>query len=349
MIGFEEASLRLAVAAAFCFTVTFAAPARAAGVAVSIQSTGEVGPEVAERLVSELSIEGYAVEARALDEPTPCDPNGAKGMSVGAEARAWIRLSTDPAAGDTVVATICYLGALPFLQQASSSAPRGDPRKLAVATAEALNGLRSKVPSPAPESTPRPVEAPPPHAPVPHQITSKRAALENSVTFGGAVVLNAPDFPVVPAVTAAGNLGVTSSVALLIDALCPVGGAEVASPGVVATVRTAWIRIGPRMHLAAGDFELSGALLAGPALTWATAVAEPPLAGGADVTPGAVVSFKALVEYPRHGSIFGQASASGSALMPGVKVKLGSDASKPLGAWPLEASVGLGVRWGGGS
>ena len=92
------------------------------------------------------------------------------------------------------------------------------------------------------------------------------------------------------------------------------------------------------MRFVAGDFELSGALLAGPALSWATAVAEPPLAGAADMTAGAVLSFKALVEYPRRGSIFAQASASGSALLPGVQVKLGTDAAEPLGAWPLEAS-----------
>ena len=159
MNGFERAPLRLSVATAFCFVTTLGADARAAGVAVSIHYASEAEREVAERLVSELSSEGYSVEARAVDEPTPCDPNGAKVVSVGAEARAWIRLSEDPAGGETVVATICYLGALPFLQQASSSAPRSDPRKLALAAAEALNGLRSKVPPPAPEPTPTPANS----------------------------------------------------------------------------------------------------------------------------------------------------------------------------------------------
>ena len=349
MNGCTRAPLRLSVAAAFCFAATLGADARAAGLAVSIQYASETEREVAERLVSELSSEGYSVEARAIDEPTPCDANGARLVSVGADARAWIRLSEDPAGSDAVVATICYLGALPFLQQASSSAPRNDPRKLALAAAEALNGLRSKVPPPAPEPARTPAEARPSAPPITQQTVtrSNAAPLENSVTLGGAMLKNAPDFPIVPALTTGATLGISSSMALLVDALWPVGGAEVASADVTATVRTAWLRLGPRMRFAAGDFELSGALLAGPALSWATAVAEPPLAGGADVTAGAVLSFKALVEYPRRGSIFAQASASASALLPGVQVKLGPEASEPLGAWPLEASVSLGVRWGG--
>jgi hypothetical protein len=36
-----------------------------------------------------------------------------------------------------------------------------------------------------------------------------------------------------------------------------------------------------------------------------------------------------------------------SVLWPGVRVKLGSDATAPRGAFPLEASMGLGARWGG--
>jgi hypothetical protein len=107
--------------------------------------------------------------------------------------------------------------------------------------------------------------------------------------------------------------------------------------------------VGPRLRWTAGDFDLSGAALAGPALSWATAVAEPPRAGGADVTAGAVLTVKALIEYPRRSSIFAVLSVSASALLPGVRVELADDASEPLGAWPLEASVGLGVRWGGGS
>jgi hypothetical protein len=349
MNGFQKGPIRSSVGAALCLAVTLSSNAHAAGVTVSIQYTGEEEREFADRLVSELSSEGYVVESRAVDEPTPCDANGAKLVSVGANAKAWIRLSEDPERAETVVATICYLGALPFLQQASSSAPKSDPRKLALAAAEALNGLRSKVPLPVPEFEQR---APPavPATPITKEAVARTdaATLENSVLLGGALMLNAPDFPIVPGVTTNANLGVTRSVSLLVDALWPVSGAELESPEVTAKVRTAWLRIGPRLRWAAGDFDLSGALLAGPALSWATAVARAPRAGAADVTAGAVLSIKALAEYPRRTAIFAFASASASVLLPGARVKLDGSVSEPLGTFPLEASIGLGARWGRG-
>ena len=349
MNGFEKGPTRSSLRAAVLLSVTLSANAHAAAVTVSIHYAAEEQREFADRLVSELSSEGYVVESHAVDEPTPCDANGAKLVSVGAYARAWIRLSEDPQGGETVVATICYLGALPFLQQASSSAPKSDPRKLALAAAEALNGLRSKVPPPAPESESRAARAEPSTPATKEPMARTDAAtLQNSVMLGGAMLLNAPEFPIVPAVTTGANLGVTRSASLLVDALWPASGAELESPGVTATVRTAWLRLGPRLRWAADDFDLSGALLAGPALSWATAVARAPRAGAADVTAGAVLSVKTLAEYPRRTAIFAFASASASALLPGVRVKLDESVSEPLGAFPLEASIGLGARWGRG-
>jgi hypothetical protein len=350
MNGFEKGPLCRSLALAVLLVTAVSGNARAADVTVSIQYTGETQREFAERLVSELSSEGYVVESKAVEEPTPCDVNGAKLVSVGTGARAWIRLGEDPAGSETVVATICYLGALPFLQQASSSAPKSDPRMLALAAVEALNGLRSKVPAHSPEEA---REAPPaeqPAVPVTKK-TSERAedaAPRNSVTLGGAVMLNAPEFPVVPAFITGANLGIAPSAALSIDALLPVGGAELESPDVTAKVRTAWFRLGPRLHWAAGDFDISGALLAGPAVSWATAEARAPLAGTTDVTAGAVVSVKTNIDYPRRTPIFAFLGASASALLPGIRVKLDGSVSEPLGAFPLEASVGLGARWGGG-
>jgi hypothetical protein len=346
MNGFEKGSLCRSLVIFFLAT-TLSTSARAVEVTVSIQYTGETQREFAERLASELTSEGYAVESNATDEPTPCDVNGAKLMSVGTGARAWIRLGEEPQGGETVVATICYLGALPFLQQASSSAPKSDPRMLALAAVEALNGLRSKVPPLAPEKEREAPKAVQPVAPVTKEPSARTEALQNSVTLGGAVMLNAPEFPVVPAVTTGANLGITRSSAILVDALFPVGGAELESPDVTATVRTAWFRMGPRLRWAAGDVDISGALLAGPAVSWATADARAPYVETADVTAGAVVSLEAIVEYPRRTPIFAVAGVSASALLPGIHVKLDESVPEPLGAFPLEASLGLGARWGG--
>ncbi len=67
----------------------------------------------------------------------------------------------------------------------------------------------------------------------------------------------------------------------------------------------------------------SGAVLAGPALTWATAVAAPPRAGAADIATGAILTLGAFLQYPTTTAIFGSASLSGSALLPGARVNLG--------------------------
>ena len=120
---------------------------------------------------------------------------------------------------------------------------------------------------------------------------------------------------------------------------------ELSSSEVRATVRTAWLRVGPRLGGAVGDFEFSAAALAGPAVTWVTAEADLPRVGTADVSTGAILSLAALVEYPRTTPVFASLSASASALLPGAKVDL-ADGDPPRGAFPVEASIGFGVRWG---
>src|SRR5690349_4396414 len=100
---------------------------------VRAQSGVSIHYESADQL--ELAIDGYAVEVSTTTDPSPCDPNQSKLVSVPRGTKAWIRLAPDPSNPDTTVASICYLGAQPFLQQASPSAPRAEAQKLALATA----------------------------------------------------------------------------------------------------------------------------------------------------------------------------------------------------------------------
>jgi hypothetical protein len=314
----------------------------AAEVHVSIQYDSDERVDLARRLVSELESEGYAVELTATPVVSPCEANGAEPLVTG-ETRAWIRLGPAPTGGDNAIASICYLGSLPFLQQASTSAPSSDPRQLAVVTAEALNGLRSKVsPALSKAELPQRREAPPsaPSEPV------RAAPVVNSMALGASVLGNAPNYPAAPSVTLRASLGLTSVASLVIDGLLPTSGAEVASAQMTATLRTAWLRVGPRFRWGAGDFDLSGAVLAGAAVSWATAVAVPPRIGTADVSPGALFSLATAVEYPRLSPVFASASASASMLLPGLRLNLGEGES-PRGSWPLEAGIALGARWGG--
>jgi hypothetical protein len=342
MDGARPRSPRLALGVALLLSARLAR----AQSGVSIQYESDDQLELARRVASELAIDGYAVEVSTTTDPSPCDPNQSKLVSVPRGTKAWIRLAPDPSNPDTIVASICYLGAQPFLQQASPSAPRAEAQKLALATAEALNGLRSRLPPI--ESGPERVA--PPQAPArsapeqapPESPVSRRV---NSVVLGAAFVWNLPDFPAAPGVAGRATLGLTESVGFTIDTFVPVSGRELASEDVVAKVRTAWFRVGPRVHGSAGDFELSAAALAGPALTWATADAFAPRIGTTDVTTGAVLTLSGFIEYPRRAPVFACASTSASALLPGVRVELGDSAPAPRGFWPLEASIGFGARW----
>lgn len=322
---------------------TLAATSRAAAeVHVSVQYDSEERVELARRLGSELESEGYAVELSATNVTSPCEAKGTAPLVTG-DSRAWIRLGPAPSGGDSAVASICYLGSLPFLQQASASAPASDPRQLAVVTAEALNGLRSKVsPAMAESEVPQRRETAPPAT----DDVSPATSLANSLALGVAVLGNAPGYPAAPSVTLRASLGMSAAADLVVDALLPTAGAEVTSTQMTATLRTAWVRVGPRLRWAAGDFELSSAVLAGAAISWATAVAVPPRVGATDISPGALFSLAAAVEYPRRSPVFASIAASGSMLLPGLRTNLGEGES-PRGSWPLEAGIALGTRWGG--
>ncbi|HEX6276051.1 MAG TPA: hypothetical protein VFZ53_23585 [Polyangiaceae bacterium] len=345
MIGVRNRSLPATVVVATGLAVFLAPSAARAEVTVAVRYESDDQLEVARRITSELSAEGYTVDVVGAGEPSPCDPNGPRVVAVEQRAAVWIRVASDPAGSGAVIASICYLGTLPFLQRASVSAPNGEPQALALATAEALNGLRSKLPPLAANPEHAVAAAPPRDATAP-PAAPRAEPLVNSALVGTALVLNLPDFPVAPGFVGRATLGVVPALDIVIDAFVPTTGREVSSDDVTATLRTTWLRVGPRWRGAAGDVALSAAALAGPAVTWATGEADAPRVGTIDVTTGAVLSLAAFVEYPRSGAIFACASASASALLPGVRVELG-DGDPPEGAWPVEAAIGFGVRWGG--
>lgn len=335
-----SAAAALAAAGWLCVTSTAGAEVR-----VSIRYDAETRLELADRLRSELESEGYEVSLEVGSEPSPCEPEGSKLVSVQHGTKAWIRLSKDPVNGETIVASICFLGAMPFLQQASSSAPGSQPQQLAVATAEALNGLRAKLPPLVAEPVKQARRENPPPAPPPVPVT-RPFQLRNALALGPALMLGFPDHPPALAVALRTITGLGSHTALVLDAAMPATGAELRSPDVTATVRTAWLRLGPRLHTDLGDLLLAGALLGGPAVTWATAVARSPRVGTSDVSTGALFSLSGSVEYPKDTPVYAAAATSISLLLPGVRVKLGDATPPPRSFVPFEASMGLGLRWG---
>jgi hypothetical protein len=59
-----------------------------------------------------------------------------------------------------------------------------------------------------------------------------------------------------------------------------------------------------------------------------------------------MVSLAGFVEYPRRTALFASLAASASVLLPGSRVSLGASVPAPRGSFPVEASLGLGLRWG---
>jgi len=327
------------------FVLCAAGRARAE-IGVSIQYQSAEHLELARRLSSELTSEGYVVALQGASEFFPCDASRVGAVAAPAGTSVWIRF-TPSASGETVVASICYASTAPGFLETSASAPRSEPRQLALATAEALNGLRSKLP---------PMTVAPPTAgatpPVPARESAPPSApsarpLMNSASLSAGLLLNLPDFPAAPGIDARVTLGLGPSLGIVIDAFVPVGASELTSAEVTARVRTTWLRLGPRISGSLGRLQFAGAVLAGPALTWATGSAQLPRIGTTDLTAGAVASLAAFVEYPRHGLLFVCASASASALLPGVRVSLGDHSPAPYGAWLFDGSIGFGARWGG--
>ena len=342
-------SLRVAIVIVVTALLTSPGRARTEEVSVSLHYASEAELEHARRVASELASEGYAVEISSTPVRSPCDADASSLVTPFKGTKAWIRLAADPANADRVVAFICYLGAQPLLQHAVPSAPRAEDGTLALAAAEALNGLRARLPAlrNEPEIAAQPSERrPAPVEPSPSAGAPRRSA-ENSLVIGTGVVRHLPDFPTTLGITARGTLGVIPSLALVIDVLAPTAGGELASEAVTARIRTGWVRLGPRVAWVLGDFELSAAALAGPAFTWATAVASSPRVGTADIAPGAILTLGAFLQYPAATAVFGCVSASGSLLLPAPRINLGEAGTAARGYWPVDASIGLGLRWGG--
>src|SRR5262245_60109237 len=195
MFGIRKPSVSLVLVAA-CFSALGVAAPALAQVPVSVQYETEAELEVARRVGSELASEGYTVEILASQEGSPCDTHAEKPATVPHGTKVWIRLRPSDKEPNEIVASICYLGALPFLQQARVSAPSAQPNELALAAAEAVNGLRSKLPPLAsdPKRDAAAREEPSKFREPPARGDSTPEPAPNSVVMGIAAVRNLPDF-----------------------------------------------------------------------------------------------------------------------------------------------------------
>ncbi len=325
------------------FGLCLAPRARAADV-IAIRYRDPALAELVQRLANELTSDGYVVQLPATHEASPCERPANDGASERTPNAAWISVVADPADPQTVLASICFRGSVTLLQRTSSRGLRSEPERFALTTAEALNGLSAQVPVLVQRAT-----RPNPRAAAPR---AEAAVLDagghgmNSLSLGQSALIDPSGVPVRWGVALEATLPATANLSLSFDAVLPVSAAELNSSEVRARLRTAWVRGGTTLSWRVARANVTGSLLAGPALSWATAEAEPPRVGTADVALSALVSLGLGLEYPQDSGVFARASARATALLPAGQVALADD-TRRLSPVVIEATLGIGVRWSG--
>ncbi|MGC4087676.1 MAG: hypothetical protein QM756_07225 [Polyangiaceae bacterium] len=301
--------------------------ARAAEVVVLQSGAGDLESLVG-RLASELASNGYAVRIEVTDAAPPCEAT-AKDDDV-----AHVSLVADPAAPASVLATLCFRGATVV-----TSAPRADPARFAVTTAEALNGLRA---GPAHVAPAAPLKAAPPAAEPVTPAAPVRAS--SSLSLAETLVIDPAGFPVLwgSSLDAAVPLG--RRVELVFGGFFPISRAELSNSTAELRAGLAFVRVGAALRYSLGGLALNASLVAGPTLSWVTAQANAPYVGGSASTLGALSALGVQLGYPERGPLFALGQCRASLLLPAVRFALPNDAPRTQGPLLFEASLGVGAR-----
>lgn len=291
----------------------------------------------AERLVSELLSEGYAVEMHPATMPSPCDMSAPSKLLLTTqfdgpfEARLWIRLGPTDEGAPSQRTFICYQRDDGRLLRASAHAPNGDVATLALSTVEALNGLRS---DPVSAGNPEPIElaVTPPKEPAPSSLSAGASFAFLSTELRP---LLGPRFEL--------QAWKNEYFSIVGDIFATLRASEIERADRRIDLCLGWLRFGPRLSAPLSVFGVDVSLLGGPALVWTTAEARAPLVGSADSATVGMVSLGVGVEVPRRSALFLRVGARGSALVPSVTIETG-DGETP--AWLfVETSLGIGLRW----
>lgn len=316
-----------------------------AGDRVSITYSGVELRPVAERLASELRTDGHAVTIAENEEPSPCEnPLASSGPS---DAAAWVRLTNDPGDGDGMIASICVRSTVALLERVSSRGDRAQPERFALATAEALNGLRAQVPVLSSREAPSVATSSADGAPLTESTSADAMTRsDNQLSLAQTAWLDLADLPPLWGGALAAELAVSDRVHVAFDTFIPISSIELTHEDTLVTLRAAWVRSGLGLRWEAGDARVGASLLGGAAITWARAEASAPRVGAADAKLGALVTLGATLEYPSRSRIFLLAAARASGIFPAVRVAVASDTSKTLGPLLAEGALGVGLRFG---
>jgi hypothetical protein len=300
---------------------------------VYVQTPPQAALDYGNRLFAELRSDGFAVESPPRSSASPCDTGNAPSPDLDA---AWLELSFD-AETNEIVTTLCYAAA-GVLERASVRGDARDPKRLALATVEALNGLRARPNTIArPLQPPIRVRLPPPAAPAFNAVFSD-AALAIEGAGGGPLV----------GVTLGLDAALRGPWSIAAEAFWPVRETEASAADRELSLGATWVRVGPRLELIATPLRLGVSAEAGPALVWASARATPPLLGTTERTAAAIFSGGLWLEVPSASPVYLRATGLVSRLVPSIELELGDGRVRSFGELLVETSIGAGVRWDAG-
>ena len=233
---------------------------------------------------------------------------------------------------------MCYAAPGGGVDVASLRAPAEDPRRLALAAVEALNGLRARAPAAGARAV-----APAPAPPAAMPSGERRSA----ALFASAVLVLQPagGGPLVGS-----DVGVDvilgPHVALELSVFVPLRATEFRGVRRELSIEAAWARLGPRLAWALPPLRFGASAHVGPALIWASADTEDPsLLGTTEVARAAQVAGGLWLESPDDEVFYFRATAMASRLLPSIEVELGDGSVQRLGQVLLETGIGAGVRW----
>jgi hypothetical protein len=273
------------------------------------------------RLCAELSTAGYAISLVSSDPPVACQHG----------ETAWITLAPSSTDSAAVVATLCVDGT-----QVTVGGPRADPARLAIGTAEALNGLGAAAP-PSPPWRSNVTTEPASESPL-------RLRIPHAVSAGQMLLVGPGGFPPLWGTSMDVELGLTAHTALVLGGFFPVARAKLATSAGEVRAGVALLRVGVALRYSLASFAVTGSLVVGPAYTWVTAKAFSPYVGSPDFAFGVAGGAGLSVGYPSRSRVFAVAGSRAGVLLPSPRFKLPNESPRDLGPLLLEASLGIGLR-----
>lgn len=289
---------------------------------VLVYATGAALEPLVARLGAELTTAGYAVSLEPSAPPVTCQHG----------ETAWVSLAPSSTDGAAVVVTVCVEGT-----EITIAGPRADPARLAISTAEALNGLAATAPaaSARPHATTaadRPREA------------LRPAHIAHTVSASQMLLVDPAGFPLFWGTTVDVELGMTEHAAVAFDGFYPITRAKLSTSAAELRTGIAFLRVGAVLRYSLARFTVATSLVVGPAYTWVTAKAVSPYVGEADfawsVGGGAGLS----LSYPNRSRVFAVAVSRAAILLPSPRFELPHEAPRDLGPLLIEASLGIGLR-----